>query len=35
MLAILSPAKTLDLSDVDIDIKTSEPKFIEEAKVIM
>lgn len=35
MIALLSPAKTLDLKKVNLDIKISEPIFLKEAKVIM
>ena len=35
MIALLSPAKTLDLTKPNLDIETSKPIFISEAEVIM
>lgn len=35
ILALLSPAKTLDLTKVKLDIETSKPRFINEAETIM
>lgn len=35
MIAILSPAKTLDLTPVNIDIEPTTPKFLKESEVIM
>lgn len=35
MIALLSPAKTLDLTKAKINIETSKPRFIKEAEVIM
>ena len=35
MIALLSPAKTLDLTKLNLNIETSKPIFISEAEVIM
>ena len=35
MIALLSPAKTLDLTKPNLNIETSKPIFISEAEVIM